>query len=205
MSGVGKATVTPDIAVINVGVTAQGATIKLAQKELNIKMDAIAKAVKQLNIDTKDVKTANYSINPRYDYQSTTQRIVGYDANSSLTIKVRNMDKANNVVDAATANGANQVGGISFDVDDRTKIENQARELAVADAKKKAETAAKIAGFSLGRIVNYEEGANGNPRPELMYAKAMTPYGAGDAAVVSPIEPGSNEITIQVSLSYELR
>lgn len=206
VTGVGKATVTPDVAIINVGVTAQGATVKLAQKELNTKMDAIAKAVKQLSIDTKDIKTANYSINPRYDYQSTTQRIVGYDANSSLTIKVRDMDRVNDVVDASTANGANQVGGISFDVDDRTKIENEARELAVADAKKKADTAAKIAGFALGRIVNYQEGANGSPRsPELMYAKAMPADGAGDAAVASTIEPGANEITIHVSLSYELR
>lgn len=206
VTGEGKATVTPDVAIINVGVTAQGVTVKLAQKELNTKMDAIAKAVKQLSIDTKDIKTTNYSINPRYDYQSTTQRIVGYDAHSSLTIKVRDMDRANDVVDASTANGANQVGGISFDVDDRTKIENEARELAVADAKKKAETAAKIAGFTLGSIVNYQEGANGSPRPlELLYAKAMPADGAEDSAVASTIEPGSNEIIIHVSLSYQLR
>lgn len=204
VTGEGKATAVPDIAIVNVGVTAQSTTVKSAQKELNTKIDAMTKSIKQLGIDTKDVKTTNYSINPRYDYQSSVQRIIGYDAQSSLTIKVRDMDKANDVIDTATANGANQVGGISFDSDDRTKAENEAREQAVADAKKKAEVASKTAGFTLGRIVNYSEGSNNeSPRPE-MFAKSMT-IASGDRAVASPIEPGSNEITIRVSLSYELR
>ena len=204
VTGVGKTTVTPDIAVMSVGVTAQSSTVKLAQKQLNTNIDAVTKAVKQLGVDAKDIKTSNYSINPRYDYQSATQRIVGYDAQSSLTIKVRDMDKANDVVDAATANGANEVGGISFDVDDRAKLEDAAREIAVADAKKKAEMAAKTAGFNLGNIVNYQEGTGTNPRP--MYSKIPMAGGGGeDQAVASTIEPGSTEITMQVSLSYQIR
>jgi uncharacterized protein YggE len=205
VTGEGKAVVVPDIAVVSVGVTAQGPTVKGAQQELNTKMDAITKAIKQLDIDDKDIKTANYSIHPRYDYQSATQRIIGYDAQSSLTIKVREMDSANDVVDAATANGANQVGGISFDVDDRTKAENEARELAVADAKKKAEVAASTAGFSLGRIVNYSENSAGVPRPDFYAANNMAVSAVDSREISAPIEPGSNEITIQVSLSYELR
>ena len=205
VTGVGKTTVIPDIALVSVGVTSQGQTVKLAQKDLNTKMDAISKAVKQLGVDAKDIKTENYSINPRYDYQTSVQRIIGYDANSSLTIKVRDMDKANDVIDASTANGANQVNGVSFDVDDRTKAENEARTLAVADAKKKAEIAAKTVGFTLGTIVNYSEGVNnGDPVPRMMYAKTAMEAG-GDQAVPSTIEPGSNEIIIQVNLSYQLR
>lgn len=205
VTGQGKVTVTPDIAIVSVGVASQGTSVKLAQKDLNTKMDAITKAVKQLGIDAKDIKTSNYSINPRYDYQSSTQRIIGYDANSSLTIKVRDMDKTNDVVDKATLNGANQVDGISFDVDDRAKSENEARVLAVADAKKKAELAAKTVGFTLGTIVNYSEGVNnGGPIPRMMYAKTAMEAGS-DQTVPSTIEPGSNEIIIQVSLSYQLR
>lgn len=205
VTGEGKVTVTPDIAVVSVGVTSQGTSVKLAQKDLNIKMDAISKAVKQLGVDAKDIKTENYSINPRYDYQESVQRIIGYDANSSLTIKVRDMDKANDVIDASTGNGANQVNGISFDVDDRDTLENEARVLAVADAKKKAELAAKTVGFTLGTIVNYSEGVNNDgPVPRMMSAKSAMEAG-GDRAVPSTIEPGSNEIIIQVSLSYQLR
>ncbi|MEK7577227.1 MAG: SIMPL domain-containing protein [Patescibacteria group bacterium] len=204
VTGVGKATVTPDIAVITVGVTAQSSTVKLAQKELNTKIDAITKGIKQLGVDAKDIQTSNYSIHPRYDYQSSVQRIIGYDAQSSLTIKVRDMDKTNNVIDSSTANGANQVGGVSFDVDDRSKAENEARILAVADAKNKAEIVAKTAGFSLGKIVNYSEGNNAVLRP-IMYTKSMPVAAEWDQAVASAIEPGSNEISMQVSLSYELR
>ena len=144
VTGEGKVTVTPDMAVVSVGVTSQGPTVKLAQKDLNTKMDAISKAVKQLGVDAKDIETENYSINPRYDYQTSVQRIIGYDANSSLTIKVRDMDKANDVIDASTSNGANQVNGISFDVDDRDTLENEARVLAVADAKRKLNSQQKL-------------------------------------------------------------
>ncbi len=203
VTGVGKTTVTPDVAVINVGVTSQGTTVKIAQKELNTKMDAITKSIKQLGVDAKDIKTSNYSINPRYDYQSSTQRIIGFDANSSLTIKVRDMDKANDVVDASTASGANQVGGISFEVDDRMKAENEARTLAVDNAKYKAELAAKTTGFTLGKIVNYSEGTDNAIRP-MMAVKTMA-LGEKDQDVASTVEPGSTEITLQVTLSYQLQ
>lgn len=203
VTGVGKTTITPNIALVTVGVTAQGQSVKGAQKDLNTKMDAISKSIKQLGVDTKDIKTSNYSINPRYDYQSSLQRIVGYDANSSLTIKVRDMDKATSVVDVSTANGANQIGGISFDVDDRSKAENEARTLAVADAKSKAEIASKTAGFTLGKIVNYSEGSNTQP-PRPMMLKTMA-AGAENQAVPTTIEPGSTEISLQVTLSYQLQ
>lgn len=194
VTGEGKASIIPDIAVVNAGVTAQGTTVKQAQQELNGKINAVIEGIKKLGIDKKDIQTTNYTISPQYDYKNNTQKIVGYQANSSVTIKVRNIDKANEVVDAATAGGANQIGGISFEVADKTKAENEARTKAVEEAKKKAELAAKTAGFSLGRIINYSEDNAGNPRPMMLSAKADT-----------QIEPGTSEITVVVSLSYEIR
>lgn len=70
---------------------------------------------------------------------------------------MRNLDNINNVIDTATANGANQISGVSFDVDDKTKAQDEARQKAVNEAKKKAAEASKIAGFKLGRIINYSE------------------------------------------------
>lgn len=201
--GEGKVTLTPDIARVQTGVTAQGATVKQVQQEVNKKIQAISDAVKKLGVDSKDIQTSNYSINPQYDYRDGKQKISGYEASSTFSIKIREMDRATDVIDTATANGANQIGGISFDVDDKTKIENDARSKAVFDAKKKAEIAAKTAGFSLGRVINYSENTGNTGRPVPMYAKAEM-MGAADQAPTT-IEPGSEEIKVTVSLSYEIR
>ncbi len=201
VSGEGKVTMVPDIALVNVGVTAQGPNVTQVQQQLNKKMNAISDAVKRLGVDGKDVKTTNYNISPTYDYTDGTQRVTGYQANSNLTIKVRKIDNANGVIDAATANGANQIGGISFDVDDKTKAENQAREQAVADAKSKAEIAARAAGFRLGRVINYSEGGGSSPRPVPMMDKAINGMAAN---APTQVEPGSSELTLTVNLSYEI-
>jgi hypothetical protein len=205
VSGEGKVTMIPDIARVHAGVTAQGASIKVVQQELNKKIKAISDAVKKQGVDDKDIQTMNYSVNPQYDYRSGNQKITGYEASSNFSIKVRNMDNATAVIDVATANGANQVGGISFDVDDKTKVENEARTKAVADAKSKAQLAAKTAGFTLGRVINYNENTGGVVRPMPMYAKADMMNAVAAEQVATTIEPGSQEISVSVSLSYEIR
>ncbi|KKU87987.1 MAG: hypothetical protein UY16_C0015G0025 [Candidatus Gottesmanbacteria bacterium GW2011_GWA2_47_9] len=202
VTGEGKAILSPDIAVISAGVTSQAATAKAAQNQLNSAINAVSDAVKKAGVDAKDLQTTGYTIYPTYDYTEGRQRITGYQANANLTIKVRDIEKANGVVDAATDAGANQVGGISFDVDDKTKAQNEAREQAVAEAKKKAEAAAKIAGFSLGRIINYNEDFGGYPRPIPLMAKAEMADGGG---VPTNLEPGTSEIVVNVTLWYEIK
>lgn len=204
VTGEGKATAVPDIAIVSAGVQAQGATVQIIQDELNAKMNKISEAVKKIGIDAKDIQTSNYSISPMYDYSRGTPRITGYQASSNLTIKIRAMDKANSVIDAATASGANNIGNVTFDVSDKTKAENQARSLAIEEAKAKAQIAAKAAGFTLGRVINYSENTGGEVRPLPLMAKADMGLGAGSAPSTQ-VEPGSSEITIDVSLSYEIR
>ncbi|MCX6793925.1 MAG: SIMPL domain-containing protein [Candidatus Gottesmanbacteria bacterium] len=202
VTGEGKVSVPPDIALVSAGVQAQGATVKIVQDQLNKNMNAVSAAVKAEGVDSKDIKTSGYNINPMYDYTAGSQRITGYQASSNLTIKVRAIDHANAVIDAATASGANQIGGITFDVDDKTAAQNQAREKAVADAKSKAENAARIAGFSLGKIINYSEDFGNAVRPIPMLAKADM---AGGGGVPTQIETGTNEITVTVTLSYQIQ
>lgn len=202
VTGEGNVSVPPDIAVISAGVQAQGNTVKIAQDQLNTAINAVSSAVKKAGVADKDIKTTGYNINPMYDYSARTPRITGYQASSNLTIKVRAIDTANAVIDAATAAGANQVGGISFDVDDKTRWQNEARTMAVDDAKKKAAAAAEIAGFSLGKVINYSEDFGNGPRPIPMLAKADVGLGAG---APTQIETGSNEITVTVSLSYQIQ
>lgn len=202
VTGEGKVEISPDVAVVNAGVTASASSVKLAQAELNKKMNAITGAIKKLGIAAADMKTTNYNIYPSYDYQSGTQKLTGYTSSSNLTIKVREIDKSSEVIDGATAAGANQVSGVDFQIDDPAKAENAAREMAVKEAKQKAEAAARSAGFTLGRVVNYSESAGGDyPRPlltrsDMVLEKAGTP---------TQVEPGLNEIRIQISLSYEVK
>lgn len=199
VSAEGVAETKPDIATVTVGIESRGSTIKNAQDQINAVINNVSEAVKALGVDEKDIRTINYSINPTYDFQSGTQRITGYSASTHLLIKVREIDKINQVIDQATANGANQVGGVSFEVDDKTKAENEARQKAVAAARKKAEDAAKIAGFKLGRIVNYSESF----APDVIPPRVMSLEATG-APKDTAIEPGSSEIKVVVTLSFEI-
>lgn len=202
VTGTGKATAIPNIAVTSVGVTVSGATVNTVQGELNKKINAITAAIKQQGIEDKYIQTSNYSIYPTYDYTRSTQTITGYQASSTLTIRIKQLDKINAVIDQATKNGANTVSGVSFDVEDSSTVESQARDLAIADAKKKAEAAAKSAGFSLGRIINYSEGNIQAPRPVMMMDMAKS---SGTPVSETSVQPGSNEVSISVTISYELR
>lgn len=202
VQGEGKSTVKPDIAYATAGFTTTAPTVKQAQGDLNTNINRVSDAIKKLGVDAKDIRTSNYSIYPTYDYKATPRRITGYSASSSLRIKVRALDRVNDIVDAATANGANEVGGISFDVEDKSKAENMAREEAIAEAKKKADVASKAAGFSLGRIINYSENFGG-PGPVRYDMKAARPMSGGGTE--TNIETGSAEITVSVMLSYEIR
>lgn len=201
VTGEGKASIRPDSANISAGVSASGTSVKEVQDQVNSIISKVSASIKALGIDAKDIQTSNYNVNPTYDYTSGNQKITGYSANTSLTIKVRNVADAGKVIDAATANGATNVTNLGFDSSDKSGAENEARKLAVADAKKKAENAAQIAGFRLGNLVNYNEGFSGQPRPVMMKA---TGGGVGGAPETT-LEPGSNEVTVSVTLSYEIK
>lgn len=201
VTGEGKAIITPDKATITVGVISQAPTAKLAQDQMNQNINKVTKALKSLGIDQKDIQTQNYNVNPEYDYASGAQTIKGYSANTNLIIKVRKIDDANKVLDEATANGATQVGGIQFDNTDKSKAEDEARKMAIADAKNKAELASKTAGFNLGKLINYEENFGGEIRP-MGFAADSKAVGESNP---TQIEPGQNEINISVTLSYEVR
>ncbi len=201
VTGEGKASIKPDSANVSAGVSESGASVKEVQDKINAVINRVSEAVKAQGVDAKDIQTANYNINPTYDFTGGSQRITGYSASTNLTIKVRNIDNAGKVIDAATTAGATNVANLGFDAEDKSAAENEARKKAVEQARKKAEDASKIAGFSLGRVINYNESFGGSPRP--------IPLGAVDSSAVrapeTNLEPGTNEITVFVTLSYEIR
>lgn len=201
VTGEGKASIKPNFATLRAGVSTNASTVKLAQDQMNLSINKVSEAIKNAGIDPKDIQTENYSVNPVYDYSNNSQRITGYSAYTDLVIKIIDLEKANQIIDLAAQNGANQIGGLTFDNTDKSKAENEARQKAVDSAKKKAADAARIAGFKLGKLINYQESSNGEP-PIIYADRALSGVGGGGD---TKVEPGSNEILINVTLSYEVR
>lgn len=199
VSGKGEVASPPDTALISLGVTATGPTVKASQDSLNTSINKVTDAVKTAGISTTDIQTQNYNLNPNYDFGSG-QKITGYSASSNLQVKVRDLSRVNTVLDAATSSGANQVGGIIFTIDNPIKFQDKARDKAITQAKNRAEAAAKAAGFQLGRIVNYSENLNGSPVPIPMMARDIM----AKTATSTELQPGSNTISVEVFLSYDI-
>lgn len=204
VNGEGTVAMTPDIAEISLGITTNKPTVSAAQEETNRVINSLTDAMKQLGVGDEDIKTTNYSVNPNYDWNSGTQRITGYNVNANLLVKFKNFDNLNQALDQATSLGANQVGGINFTLSDdkQHQAEDEARKEAVAQAKTKAESLSQAAGIKLGKLINVTENTFSPPTP--MYARAE----AMDAKAVSgptptEIQPGSQEVKLMVTLSYE--
>lgn len=203
VSAEGKATAVPDIAVVNAGFTANGPSVAQVQNQANTVIKKITTDLKALGIDSKDIQTSNYNIYPNYDYRESAQKINGYNINVNMTVKVRDFAKINNIIDTAIADGANQIGGLSFTVDNPEKYQSEARKEAISKAKTKAEEIARESGINLGRIINVSEGYNAAPRP--MYAMAVKAVGMGGGDAPTEVSPGSSEIIVTVTISYETK
>lgn len=202
VTGEGTFSVQPDIAYVDVGIQKTASTVKQAQSQINESMNKIISGLKTLGVDSKNIQTSQYSINPNYDWSSSIQKITGYSANTQLKIKITDIDKINEIIDSATANGANQVNNITFDIENREDAENSARKEAVAEANRKAEAAARAAGFKLGKIISYSENSNDNLLRPVAYAvKSMS---VTNEAASTNVQTGNEEIKIVVNLSYQI-
>jgi len=205
VTGTAKVSATPDVAVLSLGIVSEGATVKSAQQGVTEKMNAIVSSLKNsFKINTKDIKTESYSVNPKYDWTGGQQRIIGYTADQSVTVKVRDFDQTGDILAKAVELGANNVSGPNFTIDDTEKVKADAREKAIAQAKAKAELLADQVGIKLGRIVNFYEG--GNEIANIGYGIGGSPTLSMDsvAKAAPAIEPGSQEIQLTVSISYEI-
>ncbi|MBI4035168.1 MAG: SIMPL domain-containing protein [Candidatus Chisholmbacteria bacterium] len=201
VSGEGTATAVPDQAEITLGITATATTVAAAQQQANQVINSVTRALKDSGVGESDIKTQNYSINPNYDYQSGTNKITGYTISVNLLVKFTDFDRLNQAIDAAVSLGANQIGGITFTLSDPTKAkaEDQARDEAVKEAKRKAEGLSQAAGIKLGRIVNIFENPT-YPEPPIYTLEAKA---EPVPAAPTQLEPGTTEIKLTITLSYE--
>jgi uncharacterized protein len=209
VSGEGKSTAVPDVAMVNAGIEDRGQSLKQVQDNVNKKSQALVKALKDLGVEEKDIKTTNYNIYPQSDYASRPPTVTGYQVSISYSVKVKDVDKVNEVLTTVTAAGANLVGGVSFELSDEAKAKavNEAREDAVKTAKESAQSLAKASGVTLGRIINISESQSGNyPRPMYAADSKVSAVGGGMLANTQPeVQPGTTETSLTVSLYYEVR
>lgn len=194
VTGQGTIAVAPDSAVIRIGVTSQGKTAKEASNTNAKQMTAVMAAIKNSGIAERDIQTSRLSLQPQYENKGGVTRLLGFRVTNQLTVKIRDIGQLPAILDRAIAAGANEMSGIEFVVSEQSKLLDQARDAAIADAHRKAALYAHAAGAKLGRVVAItEEGAPAPPRPlAAMRASAV------------PVAPGEQTLRATVAVSYEL-
>ncbi len=203
VSGLGKVTVTPDLAHVQLGVQVQKPTAKAARDAAATTMANIVAAIKKLNVDDKDIKTTQVSLSAVYDYPNNSAPVLrGYQLTNQVTVTVRDLSKLSDVIDGGVAAGATTVDGISFDVADRTSLEAQARDAAAKDARAKADVYAKSLSLSITGVASVSEQVS----TPVWYSPnyAMPAAGAVDkaASTPTPVQAGSTDVTVTVQVSF---
>ena len=215
VSGTGDVFAVPDTATFSYSVMATAKDVVTAQTEVNTKGNAIMAYLKSQGVNEKDIQTTDYSVNPHYEWKTAVcpaggycpggrQTLTGYDVNETVTVKVKDTNKAGTLLSGIGGKGATNLSGLSFTIDDQTALEAQARTKAIDDARTKADELAKELGVSIVRVVGFNEDQGGRP---MYYSKvaAMSADSGGAAAPAPEIATGQNKITSNVSVTYEIR
>jgi uncharacterized protein len=199
VSGEATVSVAPDLAQIDGGVTSEAKTAREASDANNAAMGKVLLALKGAGIEEKDYQTSRLSLQPENapNRAGGPMAIVGYRASNRVTVRLRDVAKLANLIDTIVSAGANDIGGINFTVSNASKLLDDAREQAVADARRKAEIYAKAAGVTLGApLAISEEGAPG-PIPYRKMAVGM--------AASAPVAPGEETLRVTVSVSWAIK
>jgi uncharacterized protein YggE len=219
VDGEGKIVVIPDVAQFTFSVITEGGTdISKLQNDNTAKVNGAIEFIKSNNVDNKDIKTQSYNVEPRYSYFNCPRQlersesvicpppsITGYTIRQTVEVKIRDFEKIGAILSGVLEHGANSVSQLSFTVDDPSTLQDRARGMAIENARIKAESIAKAGNFKIGRLLSIQEGNY----PIPIYAKAASPnVDGGDfigpSASPPTVEPGAQEITIKVTLQYEI-
>lgn len=205
VSGEASISVAPDLAQVDAGVVTDAKTAREASDANNAAMAKVLLALRAAGIEEKDYQTSRLSLQPQTGASrsgpsgSSASAIVGFRAINRVTVKVRDVAKVANVIDTLIGAGANDVGNIIFLVTESSKLLDQAREKAVADARRKAEIYARAAGVALGAPLSISEG--GAPMP-MFRAKAL---GAAPMAAPVPVATGEETLSVTVNVSWAVK
>jgi uncharacterized protein len=202
VTGIGQFSVVPDEATVVIGVQTQAESAGEAISENAERMEEVTNALRAAGIQTVDIQTRTLNLFPRYaDTQqvprSVQGEIVGYTATNQVEVRVRQIANVGAVIDNAIMAGANTIDGIRFEVGDPTQALDQARQAAMEDARRKAEQLVELADASLGNVLTISEFSR-TPGPVFREAVAQ------DVAFVTPVEPGTQMIEVEVQVTWYL-
>jgi uncharacterized protein len=202
VTGEASISVPPDRAEIGAGVTSDAKTAREASEANNAAMGKMIAALKSFGVDEKDMQTSRISLQPRYaPNRDTPSPIVGYRASNRVTIRLKDVAKVASVIDTLVAAGTNDIGNVNFMVSNASKLLDDAREKAVADARRKAEIYAKAAGVTLGAPLSISEG--GAPEPVFRSKMAMPAAIAGGAP--TPIALGEETLSVSIGVTWAIK
>ena len=201
VTGEANVSVAPDQAQIEGGVTSDAKTAREASEANNAAMGKVLLALKGAGIEGKDYQTSRLSLQPQFATPSKASErpgIVSFRASNRVTVRIRDVAKVANVIDALVTAGANEIGGINFTVTQASKHLDEAREKAIADARRKAEIYARAAGVTLGEPLSISE--EGAPVPMYRGGKMAAPMAAG-----APVAQGEETLSVTVSVSWAIK
>ncbi|MDH5835689.1 SIMPL domain-containing protein [Luteimonas kalidii] len=191
----------PDVASLSTGVVTQAADANAALKANSAEMAKVVAAIRAAGIAERDVQTSGISIQPQYRYAENQPPVItGYQASNTVNIRVRDIARLGDVLDALVASGANQVNGPSFEIDKPEAAYDEARQSALKLARARAEMYAESLGLRVRRIVSISEGGGFQPpMPMMVKAQAM------DARMESaPVAPGETTLSANLDVVFEL-
>lgn len=201
VTGVGRVRIEPDIARVNIGVRSQSPEVTEAFTENNDIAERVIQALMDMGIAQEDIQTRNFNIyqqqQPPRD-QEEEQRIT-YVVENTVAVTVRDLDSLGEVLSVVISEGANTIHGVTFDIEDREAAIEEARQLAIEDAKAQAEAIAETAGVNLGDIRNISISQDGGPMPRAEFAEEAA-MGAGEV----PISSGTMTVQVRANLSYDI-
>ncbi len=208
VSADGRSTRKPDLAVFNAGVASSGKTAGEALSANAADMNRVIAALRRAGIAERDIQTSNLSLNPVYAPQRPQPngmiepqepKIIGYQANNSVTVRQRNLAEFGRVIDTLVAAGANQVNGPSFQLDNDDAALDEARTEAMKKARERANLYARASGLKVLRILSISESGGYSPRPQVAYRMA-----AADAMESTPVAAGEVTLSANLTVQFEL-
>lgn len=201
VSGSGEVRAEPDVATVSTGVEVSAPTVAEARAGAAGAANAVIDTLVDHGVDESDIRTINFSIYPMYDYRDDAPRITGYVVSNTVEVTVREVEAIGELIDAVAAAGGDAVrfGGISFAHEDPGELTRQARELAIADARAKAEQIAELTGVALGELISVAETSWAAP----LAAAPRAEFAMADAPATS-IQPGTSGVSVTVQASWEI-
>lgn len=198
LSGTGTVSATPDTATIFVGVTTASSVAATALSSNNATSRRLLRLLVRLGISQRDVQTRSFNVFPEFSNTNNNrpQRITGYTVTNDFRVIVRNIDDLGKILDEVVKGGSNTLDSVTFSIENRERFLQQARKLAVQDAKQKANTFAKATGVKVGKLIRIEQ-------PGTVILGGRSGFSSSFSSGV-PVATGQIDVTANVVLSFEI-